>query len=108
MKKNRIRLTESQLHRVIKESVKKILRESDDVVNLSNAEITQQVRLEFNTALENAHKAIEQECQELLSSDYWMDGGDDGSMQHELYYDWIKDRLTDVISSTLRNILLLV
>lgn len=29
MKKNRIRLTESQLHRVIKESVKRILRESN-------------------------------------------------------------------------------
>lgn len=30
MNKNRIRLTESQLHRVIKESVKKVLRESDE------------------------------------------------------------------------------
>lgn len=28
MKKNRIRLTESQLHRVIKESIRKIIRES--------------------------------------------------------------------------------
>lgn len=33
MKKNRIRLTESQLHRVIKESVKKVLRESVDIAN---------------------------------------------------------------------------
>lgn len=105
MKKNRIRLTESQLHRVIKESVNKVLRERVDFDNLSNTEITQQVRLEFNTALENAHKAIEQECQELLSGDYWMDGADDGSMQHQMYYDWVRDRLTDVISPTLRNIL---
>lgn len=30
MKKNRIRLTESQLHRVIKESVKRVLKESGD------------------------------------------------------------------------------
>jgi hypothetical protein len=29
MNKNKIRLTESQLHRVIKESVKKVLRELD-------------------------------------------------------------------------------
>ena len=29
MKKNRIRLTESQLHRVIKESVKRILKENE-------------------------------------------------------------------------------
>lgn len=33
MKKNRIKLTESQLHRVIKESVNKILRESNEPCN---------------------------------------------------------------------------
>lgn len=45
MKKNRIRLTESQLHRVIKESVNKILEErymsDDDIANqYSNFNIT--------------------------------------------------------------------
>lgn len=33
MKKNRIRLTESQLHKVIKESVKKVLKEDIDTDN---------------------------------------------------------------------------
>lgn len=96
---------ESVLHGVIKESVKKVLRERVDFDNLSNTEITQQVCLEFNRALEDAHNAIEQECQELLSSEYWMDGADDGILLHQSYYDWVRDRLTDVISPALRNIL---
>ena len=33
MNKNRIRLTESQLHRVIKESVNKVLRESETILD---------------------------------------------------------------------------
>ena len=33
MKKNRIRLTESQLHRVIKESVNKVLKEDFDTIS---------------------------------------------------------------------------
>ena len=33
MKKNRIRLTESQLHRVIKESVIKVLKEESDTIS---------------------------------------------------------------------------
>ena len=36
MKKNRIRLTESQLHRVIKESVKRALNEENDFSCLSH------------------------------------------------------------------------
>ena len=31
MKKNRIKLTESQLHRVIKESIRRVLRESQNI-----------------------------------------------------------------------------
>lgn len=34
MKQNRIRLTESQLHRVIKESVNKVLKESNDAQDI--------------------------------------------------------------------------
>ena len=35
MKKNRVRLTESQLHRVIKESVKRVLREANGMEDLA-------------------------------------------------------------------------
>lgn len=38
MNKNRIRLTESQLHRVIKESVKNVLNEEQFVFNSGNLE----------------------------------------------------------------------
>lgn len=34
MKKNRIKLTESQLHRVIKESVKKVLKEAYNATSI--------------------------------------------------------------------------
>jgi hypothetical protein len=37
MNKNRIKLTESDLHKIIKESVKRILRESDDEFTYSDS-----------------------------------------------------------------------
>ena len=33
MKRNRVRLTEGQLHKIINESVKKVLREAEDINN---------------------------------------------------------------------------
>ena len=38
MNKNRIKLTESDLHRIVKESINRILRESEDEFNYSDSE----------------------------------------------------------------------
>lgn len=52
MNKNRIRLTESQLHRVIKESVKKILSENDKYIHYIKA-IQSRLSDETKESLEN-------------------------------------------------------
>lgn len=109
MNKNRIRLTESQLHRVIKESVNKVLRESViDLDNMNNYELTQNISLAFNTALKNASKDVEKECQELLNNDYYMYGvGDTEDEQHmtgTTYRDWLYDYLLDIVKKHIDDI----
>lgn len=48
MKKNRIRLTESQLHRVIKESVKKVLKETEYLMG-GHQKDSEYLRLAYKT-----------------------------------------------------------
>lgn len=57
MKQNRIRLTESQLHRVIKESVKRVLKESHKQKNKKNLQESSSL---FSKMYEECYSAISQ------------------------------------------------
>lgn len=71
MKRNKIRLTESQLHRVIKESVKKILRESsfpnyNQLINITGINDND----EFNAAAMTENKEeLETEIWKMISKE---------------------------------------
>lgn len=80
MRRNRIRLTESQLHRVIKESVKRVLRESKtEIFSIQGFNNTQDESIEypmnlFGTNYETIESAWEA-AEEAV--EYWEDETDD-------------------------------
>ena len=56
MKRNRIRLTETDLHRIVKEAVKRIVREDMKYCDIVNNIGTDDVDDEYNVAAETEKK----------------------------------------------------